>query len=293
MDFPYGEITTAPPRNFAPPEMWPENITVAMPRTVCSREKVGTAPEGVRWSLWPLTFEEYVGDEEPDIAAGSQGALARNRIVIWKRVSNRQIPKGWYRSSKRPWRVDGFFELRDGENYKERWHKQARRDFRLWQEKFLHNGYAIEPVSIAEYRIAYKKSTVNKILGIDPLEVLERKYADPLGKANMTLWGVRSAATGEIIAGIAPRYSPTYASATYQCPFILPEAKGVYAMTALMDHWFAEAASRGATLLVFNSFWQPGEERGWKAFSLFKSHFGLKYVAYPPGLWRFVRGKIF
>ena len=166
MDFPYGEIVVDPPHNFAPPELWPEFVPLAMPRSFCAREKVGVSPEGIRWSFWPITFEEYVGEAQPDVAAAQTGALARNRFVIWKRTKHAPIPKGWFRFSKQPWRVDGFFELRGGEDYRAHWHKQARRDLRLWQEKFLNNGYVIEQISIEEYGRAYKKSTVKKILGV-------------------------------------------------------------------------------------------------------------------------------
>jgi hypothetical protein len=291
-DFPYGEIVTELPANYAPPEMWPEYEAVAMPRTICKREKVGINPEGIRWSLWPITFEEYVGDQEPDLAAAS-GALARNRLVMWKRLSRTDAPKGWRLLSRQPWRVDGFFELHAGEDYKTKWQKQARRDLRMWQEHYCDKGYAIEAVSLEEYVDAYKKSTVNKRVGRDALDILLRKYAVPLARKNMTLWGVRNTRSGQLVAGISPRHSPTFGSSTYEAPFILPEAKKIYAMTALIDHWFAEAREHSSSLLVFNSFWQPGEPRSWKAFSLFKSHFGPKYVAYPPTLWRFVRGKIF
>ncbi len=274
--------------------MWPEYIHLAMPRTVCAREEVGGGqtgnPKGIRWSLWPLTFEEYVSDREP--AIDDSGKLARNRVMMWKRLHDGPAPKGWYKLSKNPWRVDGFVELTPDTDYKTGWYKQARRDLRLWEEKFLNKGYSIEPVSLEEYERAYKKSTVMRKVGFDPLQILRRKYATKVGRENMALWGVRNK-RGEIIAGINLRFSPTYNSTKYECPFILLEAKHVYAMTALVDHWFKESLKRGVTLLVFSCFWHKGEPKSWKAFSLFKSHFGPQLVAYPPTLWRFVRGKLF
>jgi len=264
-----------------------------MPRTICKREEVGTAPRGIRWSLWPLTFEQYVTDQEPDTEAAKIGNLARMRFVMWKRLHPGPAPKGWRALSKRPWRVDGFVELAVGEDYKKGWQKQARRDLRLWEEKFSNKTHRIESVSWEEYRAAYAKSTVQKNIGSDAIEALERKHATQIGRQHMALWAVRNLETGTIVAGISPRYSPALKRATYECPFILPEAKQLYAMTALLDHWFRESAKAGMTLLVFNSFWQPGEPKSWKAFSLFKSHFGPSYVAYPPTLWKFVGGKFF
>ena len=268
---------------------------MAMPRTLCAREEVGGpqvgGPRGIRWSLWPLTFEEYVSDSEPVL--GTSGALARNRVVVWKRVHDGPVPKGWHRFSHYPWRVDGFVELKPDADYKAGWYKQARRDLRMWEKNFLNIGYKIEPVSLEEYGAAYAKSTVKRKIGIDPFQIIERKYAARIGRDNMALWGVRNTASGEVLAGIVLLYSPTYQSAKYECPFILPEAKKIYAMTALIDHWFKESLKRGVSLLVFSAFWNQGEPKSWKAFSLFKSHFGPQYVVYPPALWRFVRGKLY
>ena len=139
---------------------------------------------------------------------------------------------------------------------------------RLCKEFFLSHGYNIEPITIDEYRAGYLQSTVQKKIGADRFEILQRKYDDPVGSAHMTLWGVRNP-QGEVIAGISPRHSPTTAASTYEVPFILPEAKRTYAMVALVDHWLAEARARGATLAVFNSLWQPGEPQSWAGVSLF------------------------
>ena len=274
-----------------PPEMWPEYVHIAMPRTVCAREEAGTNPKGVRWSLWPLTFEEYITDREPVI--NNAGALARNRAVMWKRQHDGPVPKGWRKLSNLPWRVDGYVELAPGADYKAGWYKQARRDLRLWEENFLDKGYRIESVPLQEYASAYAKSTVRKKVGLDPLEILQRKCAAHAGGDIMQLFGVRNTASREIVAGIALLYSPTFNSSKYECPFILPEAKKIYAMTALINHWFTQSLKRGVTVLVFSCFWHKGEPKSWKAFSLFKSHFGPVQVAYPPTLWKFVRGKLF
>lgn len=283
------------PENFMPPEAWPEFVHAAMPRTVCTREIVPPAggPPGIRWGIWPLYFEEYVGDDEPTLASAHQGTLARPRTVMWKRVRRSDTPKGWATLSRRPWRTDGYITLSPGAEYIKQWYKQPRRDLRLWHEQYAGNGYAIEPLSLEEYCDAFAHSTVAQKIGLDGLNILERKWADPVGRQHMELWGVRNTHSGQVIAGLSIRYSPTYHSATYESPFILPEAKRVYAMTALMDHWFARAQAQGATLLVFNSFWRPGEPRSWKPFSLFKSHFNPTYTNYPPTLWKVVGGKIF
>jgi len=217
----------------------------------------------------------------------------RNRAVMWKRLHDGPVPKGWHKLSSLPWRVDGFVELKPETDYKAGWYKQARRDLRLWEEKFFNKGYCIEPVNFDEYARAYKKSTVAKKIGVDALDAVTRKYATQIGREHMYMCGVRNTVSGELVAGIILLYSPIFNSSKYECPFILPEAKKIYAMTALVNHWFMESLKRGVSLLVFSAFWNKGEPKSWKAFSLFKSHFGPQLVAYPPTLWKFVRGKIF
>ena len=292
MQFPYGEITVPPPF-FAPPEMWPEFGHVATPPNICAREEVGVHPKGIRWSLWPITFEEYVGDLEPDIAAAKSGALARNRLVMWKRLHDTGPIRGWRSLSKKPSRIDGYYVLSKDKEYTADWSKSARRDLREWQKKYLHSKCIIEAITVDEFVEAYKKSTVAKKTHAVFLEILRRKQQLPACRENSTMWGVRDIATGNVIAGNVNYYSPTYGSSVREFPFILPEARGGHASVALMDHWMSEARKRGHYILLATHFWQPGEPRSWKGFSAFKAQFGYTYVACPPTLWKFVGGKIF
>lgn len=292
MKFPYGEIVTSFPKHFSPPETWPEYKAVAMPRWPSTSEEVGVDPKGVRWGIWPLYFEEYITDKEPDLAASNVGSLTYSRFVVWRRIRSTDTSTGWRMFSKRPWRVDGFIELSQEEDHVAKWNKQARRTLRIWERRFLHSHYEIERIEFEEYKASYKKSTVYKKVGLDSPSILERKRTYKEGR-EIELWGVRNIHTKEVIAGIALCYSLPEKRSVYEAPFILPEAKHVYAATALIDLWLSESKKKGITLAVFSSFWQPGEENSWKNFSAFKSQFNPKYVAYPPTLWKFVRGKIF
>jgi hypothetical protein len=289
MEFHYGTIIKTPPKNFAPPEAWPEWSTLADPMGFCRREWVGTNPRGVRWSLWPFTFEQYTTDTEPSLADSKQGNLARNRLVEWRRITHSETPAGWH-SGKNPWRVDGYHELSPGD-YTAGWHKNARRELRLWQENFEHKKYRIEEISLQEFEAAYKQSTVMLKMGTHLLAMLKRRLTYPETKNNSSLFGVRNLESGTIVAGTAAHYSPTHSASVRECPFMLPEAKSIFASTALVDRWFTESQKRSVALQVFTCFWFKGMPRGWKGSSEFKSHFGLRYVAYPPRLWRFVRGK--
>ena len=292
MDFPFGEIVSNPPPDFVPPEAWPEYEAIAMPHAPSRREEVGTNPPGIRWGVWPIFFEEYVSDTEP-VLSDAGGALGYTRAVAWKRIHPGPIPPGWRELSKKSWRIDGFAELKPGEDYTAQWHPQARRNLRLWQTRFAGKGYRIEEISMDEYRAAYQKSTVKNKIGNDPLNILMRKQSSPRGREHRTTWGVRNTSTGEIIAGVSLCHSLTFNSSAYESPFILPEARKTYAMTALIDHWYAESLRRWIKYQVYNSFWQPGEPKDWKNFSAFKAQFGPTCVAYPPTLWKLVRGKLF
>ncbi len=290
MKFEYGDIVT-PPENFIPREMWPEYGYVSDPPSICRREEVGTEPAGIRWGVWPLIIEEYFGDTEPDLTASAEGRLSYNRIVRWKRILNTNIPKGWKELSKKTWRVDGFFPLERHESYADFWQKNARRDLSQWKEKFLNKSHVIESISLSEYAESYGRSTVARRTHNDRLHDLLRKKALPIVQKNMDLWGVRNIKTGEIVAGMAIIHSPTFQSSSHYSPFILPEGARVYAATALMNHWFEEGLRHKEKFLVTTNFWYQGLPKSWKGFSEFKSHFGWQYVAYPPQLIRFVRGK--
>ena len=290
MNFLYGELTE-PPKDFSPPETWPEYGLLAEPLGFCARESVGSAPMGVRWSAWPLTFEEYVSDREPDVEESKKGTLARNRWVTWKRISRADIPPGWRIGPKKPWRIDGFHTLSSGD-YTGIWHKNARREARLWRERHLDVTHRIEQASFEEFKRAYLMSSTLKKTGMDMLSILERKYA--LGaREYIELWVVRDIKHTLIVAGTAIINSPSTKSSVRFCPFMLPAARETFASTGLVDYWFELSQQRGVRYQVFTCFWQPGDPKGWKGPAEFKSHFGLKYVAYPPLLYRFVRGKVF
>jgi len=264
--------------------MWPEYNWLANPVSICAREWVPQNPRGIRWSLWPLTFEMHIGDQEPDLRTG--GALARPRVVRWLRVHRTDTPRGWHQGTH-PWRVDAYHTL--GPDYVSKWNKSSRRDLRLWQEKHAGKTHTIEPVSWADYEAAYRNSTVIKKIGDEQLKSLGRK----IGPGGPELWGVRDLANGKIVAGTALHYSPTYKSSMREGPFILPEARDCFAMTGLMDFWFSSSLARGVELQVFSYFAHPGTPKDYAGFSAFKRQFGIIEVAYPPHLWRLVGGKIF
>lgn len=291
MKFLYGSIVV-PPEGFVPPLAWPEYGAISDAPSICRREEVGVHPRGIRWSLWPLTFEEYVGDTEPDLLESRKGNLAFNRVVRWKRVLRSDVPKGWMQPSQKTWAVDGFFPLPETGEYLPLWQKNARRDLSLWKKEFLEQTHTIEPITLAQYTEAYKQSIIARRVNQDRLHDLTRKLNLPIVQKNTTLWGVRNMKTKEIVAGAAIIHSPTFKSSTHFAPFITLEGAKTYAATALMDHWFADALRRKDKFLVTTNFWYQGQPKGWKGFSEFKSHFGWQYVAYPPLLVRIVRGKV-
>lgn len=291
MEFPYGKILEPWPDGFVPPELWPEYGDIADPPVICTRELVGGdgSPVGVRWALGPLVFEDYVSKDEPNLEASKKGRLARNRVLMWHRVGRSDTPKGWRQFSQTPWRVDGYVDLAAGD-YTERWHKNARRDLRLWKSDFAPT-YTIEKLDMPAYSAAYKQSLIAKRAGLDRLRALERRFDAPV-KNYIDLWGIRSP-EGKIVGGTGIIYSPTHKHSTHLAPFITAEGRSVFAATALIDHWFQESKRKGCPMAITINFWYPSQPKGWRGFSEFKSHFGFDFVAHPPTLYRFQRGKLF
>src|SRR3989344_1280062 len=289
----YGPLAKELPDGFAPPEMWPEFPATARPVGICRRELVGTPPRGVRWSLWPLTFEEYVGDDAPDFKDSDKGKLAYNRLVMWRRITPVAPPPSWRAWAKGPWRLDGFYTLVPGADYTRDWQHNARRDLKQWHEHFADKGYIIETISFDEFKKTYQKNVSVKKAGLELFYILERTYRDPSTHQHLQLLGVRNTKSSAVVAGTALLYSPTHRASVRYCPFMLPEGRLVYASTALIDHWYRDAQKKNSTTLFFTSFWHQGLPKSWKGFSAFKSHFGLQYVFYPPTLYRFVGGKFF
>jgi len=293
MEFQYGTILPKLPDEFVPPEMWPEYGHLGDPVTICSRELINKNPVAIRWSLWPLTFEQHWGDQEPDIAATSAGTLARNRIAYWRPLhSIEQTSTGWKRSKEKYFRIDGYQKLANGEDFTKRWDKEARRDLRQWQEHYANKTHEIAEVTQGVYDAAYRTSLIAKRLDLERLHNLNRKLSVPACRTNAKLYVVRNKSTGNIVGGSAILFSPTYKSATHFAPFISEEGRHVRAATALVYHWFEEARTTGCPHVLTTNFWVTGKPKSWKGFSLFKSRFGWDYVTYPPAYWRFVRGKL-
>ncbi|HVY72818.1 MAG TPA: hypothetical protein VG984_02095 [Candidatus Paceibacterota bacterium] len=283
------EHDTTAPEWFAPPELWPEFGMIALPPPICRRERT---PTSTRWCLWPICFELFSGDAEPDLSHAHSGALAYNRIIMWKRVRRTDVPPHWH-SIWRPqsWRKDGLVELTDS-NYRLRWSKDAQRNAKKW-DKHLGRTHSIKHVSFEEYKAAYKKSRTYKHVGVYLLATLGRQYALPEVRPHIEFFVVENNETNAIVAGNAIITSPTYNSTTRMCTFIYEEARSTEAMTGLVDYWFKDSLKRGIKNLVFMYFWQPGEPREWKGFSTFKSHFVERYITYPPIVWRFQKGRLF
>lgn len=290
MEFPYGTLETSVPPEFVPAEVWPEYGYIAAPPSFCRREHIEGDYRALRWSLWPLCFEQHIGDAEPDLEKSKKGNLAYNRLATWHRVCRTDVPTGWHGSAK-PYRVDGYKMLNG--DIMAGWRKNTRRDLRLWQELHAGKTHAIERIDIAEYDHAYRKSIIAKRVNLDRLKELSRRMQLPGFATHVELWGVRNLSTNNVIAGTGVIISPTYRGSTHIAPFILEEGRLVFAATALIHHWFFQAKERGDKFVMTTNFWLPGKPKGWKGFSEFKSHFGWQYISYPPELWRFVRGKLF
>jgi hypothetical protein len=293
METTYGEVLSELPQGFIPREQWPEYLLTASPPPTFKPEAVGENPRGMRWGLWPLTFEEYITDLEPDLAVSDPDHLARNRIVLWRRLTRTDIPKGWHQFSKKPSRLEGIAEIKNAD-YWRRWDESARRYRRRWVTNCLNKIYTIAEVPYEEFAHAYMQSTVVKKVGRETLNIAKRRIEQEKNELRFTeCWGVRRMSDDMLMAGMVITNSPSCGGSYYLCGFYKAEVGEDPLMMGLMDNWFSISLKRGIRFLHFGGFWIKGDPKNWKGFSIFKSKFGLFYLYYPPLLLRIVRGKFF
>jgi hypothetical protein len=288
MDFPYGPVIDHLPNGFIPKEQWPEYDLRAEPVPICKREIVGTNPKGIRWWLGPLCFEEYVSDTEPDLAMSDSGTI-RIRQIRWLRVINSSQPKGWHQLSKKPSRLEGFGEVKEG--YWRNWSESARRYRKKWHTSYHNSLYTIENVSYQEYAQAYATSTVSKsTAGTSLLITTQHAKYRP---GDMEFLAARRLIDGKVMAGIALAHSPSTGNSLYLSGFYQESVKEDPLMVGLMDHWYHTSVERHFLYLHFGGFWIPGTPKSAQGYSTFKAKFGLSYIAYPPELMRVRAGRIF
>ena len=276
------------PSDFAPREQWPEFSLANIPPPQLNPEEVGTAPKGLRWGIWPLYFESYASDVEPDLRESGAHGDAPSRIIVWHRITRTDTPHGWRAFSQRSSKTEGYAQLTPGEDYPHAWSESARRYRNKWCRECLGVKYAIEMLSYEQFEAAYLQSPTFKKTGKKPLDILRRNIH---GNAPARIWGVHHLESGEIAAGMAVMDSPTRHASYYACGFIRKEWSDDPLMTGLMDHWFSESAQGGMQLLHLGEFWQKGKPADWKGFSQFKSGFGARLIPYPPALVRFAFGR--
>ncbi|HEY6019874.1 MAG TPA: hypothetical protein VIY48_08190 [Candidatus Paceibacterota bacterium] len=289
MEFLYGNIIATLPEKLVPRELWPEYDRKSVVLRFCNPEYVGINPVGVRWSLWPLCFEAYISDTEPDMQQSDLSHTARNRVVMWNQISRSRAVPGWYRLSKRPATIEGYAVVEP--EYWLRWSESARRARKKWLTSYANNKYRIRLGSFAEFEKAYNKSTVARSTLRESIRVT--RQLEEHSPAIMRYLLVERISNGEIKAGLSLVESDSTKNTYYAAGFYHKDVEDEPLMVALMDEWFKSSLDRGYLFLHFGQFWHTGESRSWKGFSTFKSKFGLFYYAFPPTMWRFARGKLY
>ncbi len=281
---------TTIPQECSLKEEWPEyHLTTAPPSSQKSLELL-THPKGLRWGIWPLFFEKYISDTEPDLASAARIGTPPPRFIAWSRVRRRDIPKGWHQFSKRPAEIIGFADLSLNSDYHDAWAPTAKRYCKKWLTLVANNTYTITPITMEEFSAAYKKSFVYRNIGDQQLAYTERNCIQ--NTPYTELYGVRDA-KGRVVAGISTLWSPSTKSTYYIAGFIQDEVSKDPLMIGLMDYWHREAATRGVRFVHLGLFWGPGKDKHWKGFSQFKKQFCTHLVELPPLLWRFMPGKLF
>ena len=282
---PWGTCEPKLPAGFVPRQLWPEYLPEHDIDLFLRPQPVGKVLGAMRWGRWPVYFEQYMGDTEPDPNNTERNPHAPSRIVRWIRFDRTDIPPGWKQWSKTPYQMEGFVDISGRDDFVPHWSRSIRTAYRHWQKLEQSGDWRIAPIDYKTFAAAYKKSSVAKrTLGASlhsTAQKLER------GSPDMQLWGVIH--KDKVVASMSVLNSPTHHSSYYTAGFILPEAEEVPAMVGLMHHWHQASAAAGITHLHFGLFWHKGQSSAWKGFSAFKRKFGLTYVAYQPALYRLVR----
>jgi precorrin-6B methylase 2 len=276
------DMVRALPDGFVPVTNWPEfDFMASIPRLL-NPEKLGGVAPGTRWTLWPLSFEQYVSDTEPITHPHQKGLM---RITIWRRLTWDDAPPGW-RARAFPAQTIGFSEFTRGKPYFTAWSESARRNRREWLEKYRGAIYHVRPLSFEEFIRAHQASRNEKSTQLSILETdLYPRYKK--NKNAITFWGVERLVDGRILAGIAVIDSPIHCGSYYLAGFHTHEAGKDPVTVGLFDHWSEESEKKGLRFLHFGDFWQPGKPESWKGFSNFKAKFGPRYLVQPPVLYRF------
>jgi len=287
----YGKIITELPHGFVPLQQWPEYDLAHLPLPTFNPELIDAEFRGIRWGFWPLMFEEYVGDTEPNMSRSDPTRHARNRVVMWRTLVRTDVPKGWHRIGHKISKLEGFAEITDLP-YCSHWDESAKRYRNKWLRDHSGKTYHIEPIGYDEFRAAHAHSLVSKTIKSFFADQISRQSQGNT-KRYYEFHAVKHTKTGQIAAAMCVLNSPTHKASYYVTGFYNPEHADVPAMIALMDRWFKESQECGIRFLHFGEFWIPGKPKSWKGFSLFKSKFGLQYIAHPPVLLRFAPGKLF
>ena len=269
---------------FIPYYQWPEYDLINDIPPHLHRKEMGVSPRGKQWGWWPLYFEEYATDKEPQWDA-SAGPL---RLVVWRRYRRSDIPPGWFTVGRQRSWMEGYADITP--DYRSTWSESARRDAKRWRERSS-GIYRIEPVSFDEFAGAYLLSQAGKKLSDSRLNIMRRKMSGEQSRA-VRLVGVRHIETGELAAGMGIIDSKTYKESLYYCGFFGGQYAHDKPMTGLIDWWFADSQEKGLSRLHFGQFWIPGEPDERRGFSNFKAKFGITYVACQPPLWRIKGGKL-
>lgn len=273
-------------RNYRPLRQWPDlNTFESIPRYF-HPARIGEKPRGCYWTLWPFSFEQYEGDDEPAVAPLLEDKKKPIRIVMWQRMGRLDVPKKWIAFSDRPAYKIGFIPLQ--KEYWREWSETGKRD----RKRFFAESaqvYSLEEVGFEEFKKAYKKSTLPLTLKDGMLYEIDFRLKNP--KTEMKFLVARRKRDGKVVAGVAHLRSRALPLAYYQGGFFLPEVRDEPLMTGLFDRWFSESLESGVQFVDLGNFWKSGEDSSWKGFSIFKAKFNPLYFFLPPTLYQFRFGK--
>ncbi len=231
---------------------------------------------GVRFSFWIFAVEYYTGDIQPT-PVPFNGA----RLVIWDRVMNEHIPKGWKQMIKKfQLSPCAIVDVSQGEYWND-WTKTLRQYRRKWETQ---DEYAILEIDSDEFAKYYRRLGRPRDLAPVSVTALLRHIKE--SKDKVKLYVLQNNLTKEVLAGIGIVDVPEVNQSYYLLAFLdkgsAPPASGLW----LINNWFINCKKSNIRFANLGVIWRPGESKGWKGFSEFKLHFHPCILEYKLPLFR-------
>ncbi len=240
-------------------------------------EIIKTNMLGVRHSKGPFAVEYYTGDVAPELLS-----FRGVRFVIWDRVRNDVVPKGWYKMM--PGSSLGTSVVSDisSDDYWKTWSETARRYRLKWETQQEYEIIAIDIDTFTSYYLQFGKPTETRQTILKAL-----KNRIHVNKDAIKLFALQEKTTKNIVAGMSIVDAKEISHSYYLSAFLNKENAPAQSGLWLINNWFLHCRNHGIKFANFGPVWTKGQPKSWKGFTEFKAHFRPFALTYKRPLFKF------